>query len=213
MVYCYQCRRCMQVVDSEKTACYLFEGVFDNLLHLLYRQSEILLQASRRYLTSTYTVILIYFRRFFRFCMRYLIAFCFPLFRLKFCLRNLRIACKAVQLAIPLRELKTLKNRGNIYHLRTSYSRRPVKIYEFQPNLIWCDVIFNVGQEQWFSRGHWVGVHANRTVRGPGQIHQTALSGIKYILHIFLETRVPECPSPRPNWVPSNYGRSNYLRK
>ena len=35
--------------------------------------------------------------------------------RLQYCLRNLRIACKAVQVAIPLRELKLkLKNGGNI---------------------------------------------------------------------------------------------------
>jgi hypothetical protein len=35
--------------------------------------------------------------------------------RLQYCLRNLRIACKAVQVAIPLGELKLkLKNGGNI---------------------------------------------------------------------------------------------------
>jgi hypothetical protein len=35
--------------------------------------------------------------------------------RLQYCLRNLRIARKAVQVAIPLRELKLkLKNGGNI---------------------------------------------------------------------------------------------------
>jgi hypothetical protein len=35
--------------------------------------------------------------------------------RLKYCMRNLRTACKAVQIAIPLGELKLkLKNRGNI---------------------------------------------------------------------------------------------------
>jgi hypothetical protein len=35
--------------------------------------------------------------------------------RLQYCLRNLQIACKAVQIAIPLGELKLkLKNGGNI---------------------------------------------------------------------------------------------------
>ncbi len=35
--------------------------------------------------------------------------------RLQYCLRNLRIACKAVKVAIPLEELKLkFKNGGNI---------------------------------------------------------------------------------------------------
>jgi hypothetical protein len=67
--------------------------------------------------------------------------------RLQYCLRNLRIACKAVQIAIPLGELKLkLKNGGNIsksfYRPRSLYSSRPIQPYHFKLNLIWCDGTF-----------------------------------------------------------------------
>ncbi len=69
--------------------------------------------------------------------------------RLQCCRRNLRIARKAVQVAIPLGELKSkLKNGGSIKKNFTIcdplYSPRPVQPYHFQPNLIWCDGTFKL---------------------------------------------------------------------
>jgi hypothetical protein len=67
--------------------------------------------------------------------------------KLQCCWRNPRIARKAVQVAIPLGDLKLkLKNGGCIKksfnHLGTLYSSRPVQLDHFQPNLIWCDSTF-----------------------------------------------------------------------
>jgi hypothetical protein len=67
--------------------------------------------------------------------------------RLQCCLRNLRIACKAVQVAIPLGELELKqKNRGNIltnlFIICEPYTHQ-VQLYDFQSNLILCDGTFN----------------------------------------------------------------------
>jgi hypothetical protein len=67
--------------------------------------------------------------------------------RLQYCLRNLRIACKAVHVVIPLGYLNLkLIIGGNIkksfYHLRNLYSPRLVQSYHYEPNLIWCEGTF-----------------------------------------------------------------------
>ncbi len=60
--------------------------------------------------------------------------------RLQNCLRNLRIACKAVQVAMPLGQLKLEKlNLFTIYEPFTHQWLRPIQSYHFQSNLIWCD--------------------------------------------------------------------------
>jgi hypothetical protein len=69
--------------------------------------------------------------------------------RLQHCLWNLGIACKAVQVVIPLGQLKLeQKNAGNIsksfYYLQTFYPPRPIQPYHFQPNLIWRDGTFKI---------------------------------------------------------------------
>ncbi len=68
--------------------------------------------------------------------------------RLQYCLWNLRIACKAVQVAIPLRELKLKFISGaniykSFYHLRSLYSPRTIQPHCCEPNLSWCNGTFN----------------------------------------------------------------------
>jgi hypothetical protein len=87
--------------------------------------------------------------------------------QLQCCLQNLRIACKAVQVAIPLGELKLqIKNGGNIKNLFT--------IYESYDHQRACPTIPLSGQSnlvrQYFKYFFLISEHANTIVKSSSSL-------------------------------------------